>query len=109
MKIAISNNKGFVAEHFGRCENYEVFEIENNQIKNKEILNNPGHEPFFLPKFLKEKNINILISQGAGPRAIILINDLKMKIILVEKQENNTAIKKFLNGELKETNNSCNH
>jgi predicted Fe-Mo cluster-binding NifX family protein len=109
MKIAISNNNGFVAEHFGRCTNYEIFEIENNQIKNKEILDNPGHEPFFLPKFLKEKNVNILISQGAGPRAIKLINELKMKIILVEKQENEIIITKFLNGELKECNNSCNH
>ncbi len=109
MKIAISSDNGFVSEHFGRCEEYAIFDIENNKITKQEILKNPGHEPSFLPKFLKKKGVNVIITQGAGPRAIELLNNFGIKVILTEKEENKEVIKNYLKGELKEKENQCNH
>lgn len=33
-----------VIEHFGHCEEFMVFDTENNQIVKSETIANPGHE-----------------------------------------------------------------
>ena len=38
MKIAISTDLGRVSEHFGRCPEFTLINIENNKIKNKKTL-----------------------------------------------------------------------
>ena len=38
MKIAISTDGEYVSGHFGRCPSFTVVEIEENEIKNKEII-----------------------------------------------------------------------
>ena len=37
MKIAIACENNMVTEHFGHCESFSIFEVENNQI-NKSIV-----------------------------------------------------------------------
>jgi predicted Fe-Mo cluster-binding NifX family protein len=109
MRIAISNDNGIVGKHFGRCEKYSLYEIKERKIIKKEMLENPGHEPFFLPKFLKEKNVNVVIAQGAGPRAIDLFEELGIEIKLVNEMECEKAIELFLEGNLSKSKNICNH
>lgn len=61
VKVAIACDKGNVSEYFGFCEEFAIYEIEENRIKNREVLKNPCHIPGFLPKFLKEKNLDVII------------------------------------------------
>jgi predicted Fe-Mo cluster-binding NifX family protein len=69
MRIAISTDGEQVSEHFGRCPSFTIVEIEGNEIKNKEIVNNPGHHPGFIPEFLHKKGINCIIAGGMGRKA----------------------------------------
>ena len=32
MKIAVASEKNIVTEHFGHCENFNIFDIEDNKI-----------------------------------------------------------------------------
>ncbi|MGO1713133.1 MAG: NifB/NifX family molybdenum-iron cluster-binding protein, partial [Senegalia sp. (in: firmicutes)] len=32
MKIAVASEKDLVTEHFGHCENFNIYEIERNKI-----------------------------------------------------------------------------
>lgn len=38
MKIAVASDNGMVTEHFGHCEEFMVFDAENNQIVKSEPL-----------------------------------------------------------------------
>jgi predicted Fe-Mo cluster-binding NifX family protein len=78
MKIAIATIQDQVCEHFGYCESFTVYDVENEQIINKTKLVNPGHRPGFLPAFLSEHGINVIIAGGMGSGAV----DLLMKTIL---------------------------
>ena len=42
MKIAVASENGMVAQHFGHCESFEIFETENNQIVKVRLYQIPG-------------------------------------------------------------------
>lgn len=64
MKFAIPLAEGKLTAHFGHCQEFAIIEVENNQIKNKEILIPPPHEPGVLPRWLHEKDANVIIAGG---------------------------------------------
>ena len=107
MKIAVASEGKMVTEHFGHCEGFTIFEVENNQIKNKEFIQNPGHKPGFLPVFLYDKGINVIISGGMGGGAIDIFNEKGIKVITGASGESETAVNNYLQGKLKSTGSAC--
>ena len=77
MKIAISTDAGFVSAHFGRCPSFTIAEIEEGQVLKIEEINNPGHQPAFLPNFLAERGVKYIICGGMGNRAQMLFAEKK--------------------------------
>lgn len=69
MKIAISTDNGQVSAHFGRCPEFTIVEIEDEKVKGKEVIPNPGHHPGFLPQFLHDRGVSCIIAGGMGYRA----------------------------------------
>ena len=50
MKIAVASEGRNITEHFGHCENFNIFYIEDKKIVKSESIPNPGHRPgFFYP------------------------------------------------------------
>lgn len=49
MKFAIPLANGKLTAHFGHCQEFALVEVEGNQIKKKETLVPPPHEPGVLP------------------------------------------------------------
>lgn len=69
MRIAISTDGKNVSSHFGRCPSFTLIDIENgNTVKRLELLN-PGHSPGYIPQFLKDKGVQIIVCGGMGARA----------------------------------------
>jgi len=64
VKAARTCDNGNVSQHFGQREEFVVYEIEKSEIKGREIVKNPGHIPRFLPKILKEKNVDLMIRRN---------------------------------------------
>jgi predicted Fe-Mo cluster-binding NifX family protein len=107
MKIAVASEGKMVTEHFGHCEGFAIFEIENNQIKNKVFIPNPGHRPGFLPVFLHEKDVNVIISGGMGGGAVDIFNEKDIEVITGARGDAEAAVKGYLKGELKSTGSVC--
>lgn len=80
LKIAVASDHGIVTQHFGHCQEFVVFEAKNNQITKTETLPNPpGHKPGFLPNFLAEQGVNVIISGGMGGAAVAIFNEKTLK------------------------------
>ena len=107
MRVAIACDEGNVSEHFGHCKEFIIYEIEENKIKNREVLKNPGHVPGFLPKFLKEKNVDVVITKGIGSRALELFQSEGIKVISTVSGNENETIKKYIEGRLEEISEPC--
>ena len=81
MKIAVASEQQNVATHFGHCENFNIFDVENGKIVKSEIVANPGHKPGFLPVFLNEIGVKVVISGGMGAGAIDIFNEKYIKVV----------------------------
>jgi len=108
MKIAISTDLEKVSEHFGRCPEFTILEIEDNKIKNKKIIKNPGHATGFLPKYFKEQGVSCVIAGGAGFRAQELFEQFGIKLITGIQGKVDEIINNFITGKLKQGEDSCN-
>ncbi len=62
MKFAIPLAEGKLTAHFGHCQEFAIVNVEENEIKNTEILVPPPHEPGVLPKWLGELGANVIIA-----------------------------------------------
>ncbi len=109
MRIAIPCDKSRVASHFGRCEGYAIFDIEDRRILRKEVIANPGHEPGFLPEFLAEKGVQKIICCGIGPRALQLFESLGIEVIAGVEGSVDEVIREFIEGKLKGDFSKCEH
>ncbi len=107
MKIVISTDAGQVSEHFGRCPQFTIADIEDGKVTKKETIENPGHETGFLPKFFHELGAEIVIAGGAGARAQEFFNEYKIKLILGVTGSVDDAIEKYARSELNAGKSTC--
>ena len=107
MKIAVSCNGTQIWPHFGHCENFMIYETENCLIKSENYVPNPGHRPGFLPNFLADMGVEVIISGGMGGGAVDIFNERKVEVILGAQGEARAAVEAYLRGELKSTGSVC--
>jgi len=77
MIIAFSSddNKGLdgvLAYHFGRCPYFTFVEVEDNEVKNIMVEENPyanSHEAGVIPQYIHEKGAEMIVAGGMGPKA----------------------------------------
>jgi predicted Fe-Mo cluster-binding NifX family protein len=107
MKIAVASEGKMVTEHFGHCQNFMIFEAENGQIVKSQSIPNPGHRPGFLPNFLNDLGVNVIISGGMGGGAVEIFNEKGIEIITGARGEAEAAVKGYLAGKLKSSGSIC--
>ena len=107
MRIAIAGEGKNVTEHFGHCEAFLVFDVDNGKIVKEETLPNPGHKPGFLPNYLADRGVNVIISGGMGGGAVDIFNERNVEVIVGASGDAKTAVEKYLRGELKTTGSIC--
>lgn len=107
MKIAVASENEMVTEHFGYCKSFNIFEAESNQIIKSESIPNPGHKPGFLPNFLSEMGVNVIISGGMGGSAVTIFNEKGIEVIIGAKGNAKAAANSYLLGALKSSGSVC--
>ena len=110
MKFAIPLAEGKLTAHFGHCQEFALVEVEDNQIKNKETMAPPPHEPGVLPKWLHDLGANVIIAGGMGARALDLFaqNDIKV-IVGASALTPEELVKQYLDNTLQTGSNVCDH
>jgi Mrp family chromosome partitioning ATPase/predicted Fe-Mo cluster-binding NifX family protein len=81
MKIAIPIAEGKLTAHFGHAAEFAIVHIENQEVKNKELLTPPPHEPGVLPKWLGDLGVDVIIAGGMGSRAQGLFGENGIKVL----------------------------
>lgn len=109
MRIAISTDNDYVSAHFGRCKSYTIVEVEGDKVVKQEEISTPGHSPGFLPRFLAEKGVNLLITGGIGQRARDFFNQFKIEVISGIQGPVGEVVGRFLHHELPPGEELCQH
>lgn len=107
MKIAVASERDMVTEHFGHCTNFNIYESDNMMITKGQSIPNPGHKPGFLPNYLNDMGVNIIISGGMGGGAIDIFNEKGIEVVTGARGEAKAAAEQYLQGRLKSTGSVC--
>ncbi len=107
MKTAVASEGKMVTGHFGHCENFNIFDVEGNKITAIKIIPNPGHRPGFLPNFLNDMGVNVIISGGMGGGAVDIFNEKGIEVITGASGDAQMAVLLYLQGELKSSGSIC--
>ena len=108
-KIAIPTNNGQVAGHFGRCPEFTLVEVEEDEIKEKKVIENPGHKPGFLPRFLNEKGADCIIASGMGMKAKNIFDDNNIEVVTGAQGVIEDVIQSYIQDGLDTEENLCDH
>lgn len=112
MKIAIPTANDLLAMHFGHCETFALITVdpEKKNITAQETVEAPPHEPGLLPRWLAQKDVNMVIAGGMGNRAQELFRAEGIEVIVgapAQKPADLALI--YLQGELTPGTNLCDH
>lgn len=107
MKVAVASEGKMVAGHFGHCEGFNIFTVADNNVTSREFVQNPGHRPGFLPNYLSDMGVNVIISGGMGGGAIGIFNEKGIQVITGATGDAEDTVKRFIDGKLKSTGSVC--
>lgn len=107
MKIAVATEGANVSEHFGKCGNFTIAEIENSEVKSKVVIDTSGNQHSLLPGFLASHDVAVVIAggMGDGARQNLIANNIEIVSGVSGKVEE--VINAYLNGSLKSTGAGC--
>jgi ATP-binding protein involved in chromosome partitioning len=112
MRIAIPVAQDRLSPHFGHCDQFAVFDIDDNlkKVISRNYIIPPAHEPGVLPKWLHENNVNVIIAGGMGQRAQQLFaqNDIEV-VIGATTSSPEELVSAYLGGTLETGDNICDH
>lgn len=107
MKIAVASEDKIITGHFGHCKNFNIFTTDESRIIDMESVANPGHKPGFLPNFLNDLGVNVIISGGMGGGAVEIFNERNIEVITGAAGDAKLAVEDYLAGNLKSTGSIC--
>ncbi|MBN2150243.1 MAG: NifB/NifX family molybdenum-iron cluster-binding protein [Candidatus Lokiarchaeota archaeon] len=107
MKYAISTDQDMVSAHFGRCPAYTMLVVEDRKLVSRSEVPNPGHETGYIPNFLRDQGINVIIAGGMGWRAQEMFSQYKIQPILGVAGKIDDVVQQILDGNLQGGESTC--
>ena len=109
MKIAVTYDNGNVFQHFGKTENFKVYEVENDQVISSEIIGSNGSGHGALAGLLAGQNIDVLICGGIGGGAQAALTEAGIELCAGAQGDTDQVVDAYLKGELVSSGVNCNH
>ncbi|UCF79277.1 MAG: NifB/NifX family molybdenum-iron cluster-binding protein [Candidatus Eiseniibacteriota bacterium] len=100
MRVAISTDGSSVSPHFGRCPHFTIVDIEDGKLTHRALVENPGHQPGAIPRFLAQTGVECIVAGGMGARATTLFNEQCIPAIVGVSGEIETVISELVKGTL---------
>ncbi len=107
--FACEDSQGLQSEmsmHFGRCPNYTLVDVDGQDVKDVQVINNPyfkKHEPGVVPGYMNDQAINVMIAGGMGPRAIQLFQGFGIEVATGVAGKVENVLKAYIEGRISGT------
>lgn len=110
MKLALPLSQNELSSHFGHCEAFAVFTIEDGKIVKHETIDPPVHEPGSHPRFLHELGVSVVIAGGMGIKAQELFQQNSIEVIIgVCPLPLTELVQMYIDHKLEAGDNRCDH
>ena len=112
MRYAVPVSGGVVSPHFGHCEHFALFDVDEarKEITGKKLIPSSGHQPGLLPEWLAEQGVSVVIASGMGSRAQNLFRENCINVAInVLESDPEKAVLSYLGDTLKIGDDVCDH
>lgn len=110
MRIAVTYENGSIFQHFGHTAQFKLYDTENGEIKNEQVVNTNGSGHGALAGFLTTYGVDTLICGGIGGGAQTALSQAGIKLYGGVSGNADDAVKSLLDGTLEfNPNVRCNH
>lgn len=100
MNIAVAYENGNIFQHFGRTEQFKIYEIEDGKIARSEIISTMGNSHGALAGFLSSHKIDTLICGGIGGGAQQKLSEAGIRLFGGVSGNADEAVASLLAGKL---------
>ena len=109
MKIAVTYDNGNVFQHFGRTEQFKVYEVKDNKVVSSEVIGSGGTGHGALAGLLAGQDVDVLICGGIGGGAQAALAEAGVELCAGAEGNTDEAVEAYLRGELVSTGANCDH
>lgn len=110
MKIAVTYENGQIFQHFGHCQNFKVYQVEDGAVVSCEVVNAAGSGHGALAGFLRNLDVEVLICGGIGGGAQTALAEAGIRLFGGVSGSADAAVDALLAGTLEyNANVQCNH
>ena len=109
MKIAATYENGNIFQHFGRTEQFKIYEVEDGKVVSSQVIGNDGLGHGALAGLLAEHAIDVLICGGLGAGAQNALAEAGVEVVAGASGSADEAVEAYLKGELVSTGANCDH
>ncbi len=100
MRIAVTYEQENIGQHFGRTEQFKVYDVENGEIKGSQIIDTNGTGHGALAGFLRVADVDTLICGGIGMGARNALGEAGVQLIPGVVGNADEAVAQYLAGTL---------
>ena len=110
MKLAITYDNGQVFQHFGKTQQFKIYDIQQGKVGPSLVTGTGGQGHGALVGLLRALGISVLICGGIGPGAQEALKSLDITVIPGITGDVDQAVQDFVDGKLvPNTEALCNH
>ena len=109
MRIAATYENGNIFQHFGRTEQFKVYDVQEGRIIASEIIGSNGIGHGALAGLLADKAIEVLICGGLGGGALNALTNAGITVVAGAEGDADQAVESYLRGELVSSGANCDH
>ncbi len=110
MKIAMTYENGNIYQHFGRTQQFKIYDLNENRIIDSHIIDSNGAGHGALAEVLFKNNVDMLICGGIGQGAVMALHQWGIKVYGGASGSCDEIMNQLLNGTLQlNTHANCNH
>ena len=110
MKIAVTHENGQIFQHFGRTEEFKVYNVEEGKVVSSEVISTNGKGHGALGEVLETLGVEVLVCGGIGLGAQIGLQDMGISLYGGHSGDCDEIVTSYLEGTLKfNANIVCNH
>ncbi len=110
MRVAVTFDNGEVFQHFGRTEQFKLFDIEEGKINQEQVIDTNGNGHGALAGFLKSAGVEALICGGLGQGAKNALDEAGITVYSGVSGHVDAAVQNFIDGKITVQNEAtCDH
>ena len=100
MRIAVTYENGEIFQHFGHTEQFKLYDVENGEIKQTQIIDTNGQGHGALASFLVQAQADVLICGGIGGGAQAALASCGIRLFGGVSGNADDAVQAFISGQL---------